>query len=71
MQGWYTDSNGLCTTLYPKSQLHFWWSTWGTPASDFIYSPRASKVLYGSVKEMEVVLYIFLYLAFFLFVAHL
>lgn len=69
-KGWYTDADGLCTTLYPRSQLHFWWSTWSTSASDFIHNPRDSKVLYGSVREMESVLHAFLYVTLLALVAY-
>ncbi|KAK4055872.1 hypothetical protein OIO90_003129 [Microbotryomycetes sp. JL221] len=36
---WYVDPHtGLCTTLYPWSQVHFWWKTsWGLNKRDFRY----------------------------------
>ncbi|KAK4047415.1 hypothetical protein OIV83_005462 [Microbotryomycetes sp. JL201] len=37
---WYVDQKtGLCTMLYPWSQIHFWWHTsWGMRLKDFVYS---------------------------------
>jgi len=43
----------FCTTLYPKGQIHLWWSMLRTSTHDFIYLPRDSKTLYGSTAEME------------------
>lgn len=33
---WYVDqATGLCTTLYPWSQVHFWWNTRSPPEASF------------------------------------
>ncbi|CAD6567401.1 MAG: hypothetical protein CYPHOPRED_001652 [Cyphobasidiales sp. Tagirdzhanova-0007] len=52
--GWYSDENGFCTTLYPRSQIHLWWSLMRTSSSDFIYKPCQNKSMYGSTKIFEI-----------------
>lgn len=63
-----TSFHSLCTANYPRSQIHYWWTTAMTSSRDFIYDPRdLVKSTYGSMREFEtfaIFTFVFLLVAF-------
>jgi hypothetical protein len=49
----YYSNRSFCTTIYPRSHMHFWWQTYMTPSTDFNHDANDMTKVYLPKREFQ------------------